>query len=97
MAVLRHGLIGSWVIPVVNAGPYCVSEVVGELAEGASFAAAWHETADGRVAYSLRSRGDTGADVSVIARAFGGGGHRNAAGFTMDEAAHHAVERMAGR
>jgi len=31
---------------------------------------------------SLRSHQQTGADVSVVASSFGGGGHRNAAGFT---------------
>lgn len=34
------------------------------------------------VSYSLRSRDDR-ADVSAIAKAFGGGGHRNAAGFKV--------------
>ena len=34
---------------------------------------------EGRV--SLRSVGDT--DVSVVAKNFGGGGHKNAAGFTF--------------
>ncbi|WP_249139114.1 hypothetical protein [Actibacterium sp. MT2.3-13A] len=33
--------------------------------------------------FSLRSRGDGGQDVSEIAASYGGGGHRNAAGFQM--------------
>ena len=37
---------------------------------------------DGQCKCSLRSNGDY--DVSAIAKAFGGGGHRNAAGFTTD-------------
>jgi bifunctional oligoribonuclease and PAP phosphatase NrnA len=44
---------------------------------------------------SLRSHPD-GVDVSVIARSFGGGGHRRAAGFstdlTMDEITQHIVD-----
>jgi len=36
---------------------------------------------DGQVKVSLRGKGDV--DVSAIAAKFGGGGHRNAAGFTM--------------
>jgi oligoribonuclease NrnB/cAMP/cGMP phosphodiesterase (DHH superfamily) len=36
---------------------------------------------EGRKIYSLRSKGDF--DVSVIAKAYGGGGHKNAAGFSV--------------
>lgn len=37
---------------------------------------------DGRVVFSLRSKGDM--DVSAIARKYGGGGHKNACGFSSD-------------
>jgi bifunctional oligoribonuclease and PAP phosphatase NrnA len=37
--------------------------------------------ADGQVRVSLRSKG--GLDVRVVAAQFGGGGHRNASGFTV--------------
>lgn len=57
------------------------SEVAGRLAETAAFGAVWFVRSDGQVQWSLRSRGDEGADVSEIAREFGGGGHRAAAGF----------------
>lgn len=40
------------------------------------------ETRDGRISVSLRSK-VKGHDVAAIARQFGGGGHRNAAGFKM--------------
>lgn len=43
------------------------------------FAATWFERGDGARVYSLRSRGEF--DVSVLAGAFGGGGHPRAAGF----------------
>lgn len=45
------------------------------------FAACYWDTPDGRV-FSLRST-EGGADVSVIAKQYGGGGHRNASGFRL--------------
>lgn len=57
------------------------SEVAGKLAEGRPFGAVYIHLPDGRRKWSLRSR-DGGVDVSEIAAARGGGGHRNAAGFT---------------
>ena len=41
---------------------------------------------DGRFQYSLRSRGDF--DVSELAKKHGGGGHKGAAGFVVDELVH---------
>ena len=71
-------------VPVVNAGPWLVSEVLELLKQRhpeAPFVAAWYERSDGTVYYSLRSDG-AGADVGEIARSiYAGGGHRNAAGF----------------
>jgi len=57
------------------------SEVAGKLAESADFGAAYFIRCDGKVQWSLRSR-DGGADVSLIAKAHGGGGHMAAAGFS---------------
>lgn len=57
-----------------------ISEVAEKLAEGRPFGAAWFVRADGKRVWSLRST-PKGIDVSEVARAFGGGGHRNAAGF----------------
>lgn len=56
------------------------SEIAGELAESGPFGACYFDRGDGKRQWSLRSRGD-GLDVSEIAKQFGGGGHRNAAGF----------------
>ncbi len=72
--------VGGHIVPVVNASLFLASEVCGELAEGHPFAAMYAETATD-VIWSLRSRGDF--DVSEVARKFGGGGHKNAAGFTV--------------
>lgn len=77
--------LGGHEILAVNAT--CLfSEIAGKLAEqdgGRAFGAAWFIRSDGQRQWSLRSRGEQagGVDVSEIARKFGGGGHRNAAGF----------------
>ena len=52
------------------------------MSENEPFAACYYETEKGRV-YSLRSQ-EYGVDVSVIAALFGGGGHKNAAGFRVN-------------
>lgn len=57
------------------------SDVAGKLADGHAFAATYYDDTDGR-RWSLRSTPE-GADVSQIAEAFGGGGHKHAAGFRM--------------
>lgn len=68
-------------IPAANVPVMFVSEVAGELAKGQPFAAAYYDDDNGRK-WSLRSDQD-GADVAAIAEAFGGGGHKHAAGFRM--------------
>jgi bifunctional oligoribonuclease and PAP phosphatase NrnA len=50
---------------------------------------------DGRRKVSLRAT-DERVDVSAIARDFGGGGHRQAAGFTTDMALPELIERLRG-
>jgi oligoribonuclease NrnB/cAMP/cGMP phosphodiesterase (DHH superfamily) len=63
----------------VNA-PIHQSELGHVLAvKSGTYGLVWRLAADGAVACSIRSNGDY--DVSAIAKAFGGGGHRNAAGF----------------
>ena len=47
----------------------------------------------GRRKVSLRAT-DESVDVSQIARGFGGGGHRQAAGFTTDTELHELIERL---
>lgn len=52
------------------------------------FAVSWCMRDDGRVGHSLRSKRQAGHlksfDVSALAKAWGGGGHREAAGFVLD-------------
>lgn len=73
--------IGGHKVPVVNASMFMSSEVAGELSEGHPFAAVYAETEKG-IIWSLRSR-ENGVDVSEVAKRFGGGGHKHAAGFTV--------------
>ena len=58
------------------------SEIGARMAQRHPFVAIVFEL-DGRRVYSLRSHSKKGVDVSAVARKFGGGGHRNAAGFTI--------------
>lgn len=58
------------------------SDTAHELADGQPFGAYWFLRADGIVQFGLRSRED-GVDVSEIARQYGGGGHKHAAGFQV--------------
>ncbi|RLT96339.1 DHH family phosphoesterase [Ketobacter sp.] len=73
------GTIAGHRVPIVNCPRAIVSELVGELAEGHPFAAGYSDKGLRR-SWSLRSAQD-GADVAQIAQQFGGGGHKNAAGF----------------
>lgn len=74
--------IAGYNVPVVNASLFMASELAGELAEGEPFAAVYAESPD-RIIYSLRSCAPNGVDVSAIAKRWGGGGHKHAAGFSM--------------
>jgi oligoribonuclease NrnB/cAMP/cGMP phosphodiesterase (DHH superfamily) len=71
--------IGGHNVRVANL-PYTLTSDAGNLmAQGEPFAACYWDTPNGRV-FSLRST-DDGMDVSLIAKSYGGGGHRNASGF----------------
>lgn len=75
--------LGDSVGVMVNCPPMFASEVGHELLDkfpNARFSASYFDSASKRM-WSLRSRDDR-ADVSAIAASFGGGGHRNAAGFS---------------
>jgi len=66
-----------------NAPAFLASDLGHELANTfGTFGLVWSMASDGQTHCSLRSNGDY--DVSTIAKAFGGGGHRNAAGFSTD-------------
>lgn len=66
-----------------NAPAFLASDLGHELANrSGTFGLVWSMAGGGQVHCSLRSNGDY--DVSAIAKEFGGGGHRNAAGFSTD-------------
>jgi oligoribonuclease NrnB/cAMP/cGMP phosphodiesterase (DHH superfamily) len=77
----RDMVIGGYRVPVANVPFFFASDGAGGMAETAPFAATYYDTKGGVRAFSLRSRGDF--DVSEIAKRYGGGGHKNAAGFAM--------------
>jgi hypothetical protein len=79
--VTREFVIGGYCVPVANL-PYTMTSDAGhELARGKPFAGCYWDTPQGRV-FSLRST-DDGMDVSEIAKQYGGGGHKHAAGFRV--------------
>lgn len=85
----RRAIIADYDVPVCNL-PYTMSSDAGHaMAIGEPFAACWMETKDG-IVFSLRSAKD-GVDVSEVAKKFGGGGHKNAAGFKIDRVAFESI------
>lgn len=71
-------------IAIVNAPYLNCSEIGAELAtEYADIGLTWFERGDGQVQFSLRSKNGSDIDVSAIAKMYGGGGHKHAAGFQM--------------
>lgn len=74
--------IGGHVVPSIACPVIEISSDLGHtLAKGHPFAAVFVDKPDGSRRYQLRST-DEGLDVGEIAKSLGGGGHRNAAGFT---------------
>ncbi|MBI2275721.1 MAG: phosphoesterase [Dechloromonas sp.] len=91
MQALRHGQLTildgdlAWLAikgVAINANVLFASELGNLLAEqSGSFTLVWQMAGNSEVKASLRSKGDV--DVASIAVRYGGGGHRNAAGFRM--------------
>lgn len=84
----RFMFIGGYHVPVASL-PYTLTSDAGHLMakehlEGKAFAACYWDTAEHRI-FSLRST-ENGMDVSAIAKEYGGGGHKNAAGFKVSRA-----------
>lgn len=79
-----HGMIGGKIVPIVNV-PYTYASDVGNLLyeqnPDAPFTATYFYDGD-KYIFSLRSA-DHGADVSEVAKLYGGGGHKHAAGFQI--------------
>lgn len=77
----REMVIGGQRVPVANLPYTMASDAANILAAGAPFGACYYDNAEGARVFSLRSV-EGGADVSLIASAYGGGGQAKAAGFT---------------
>lgn len=76
----QHWLVSQGL--AVNAPPLFASELGHQLAlRSGSWGMTWHYNG-GEIKVSLRSCGH--CDVAEIARRYGGGGHKNAAGFRLD-------------
>jgi len=69
-------------VPVVNANIFFASDLGHLLSANAPFALIYMDLPGGRK-YSIRCQKDTDFDVSLIAEYFGGGGHKDASGFTI--------------
>jgi oligoribonuclease NrnB/cAMP/cGMP phosphodiesterase (DHH superfamily) len=77
-----HRKIAGKSVLVVNS-PHWMSEIGAALSPKCDFAVIWYYDHESRqVKASLRSHHDD-ADVSEVAKKFGGGGHRKAAGFSL--------------
>jgi len=75
-------IIAGYDVPIANL-PYIFSSDAGHImGVGEPFAACYMDTPEGRV-YSLRSSEVGGVDVGEVAKLFGGGGHKHAAGFRI--------------
>lgn len=81
----RKTILDTHQIWIVNATD-CFSEIAHELCKDSNFGATYYVNSSGKYVYSLRSIGDF--DVAEIAKKFGGGGHKNAAGFSSDHPVH---------
>lgn len=83
-------------VPCCNVPYHYASDVAHELLQkfpDAPFTMSWFKRGDGMFQASLRSE-DGRVDVSEIAKKFGGGGHRNSAGFQWADAMLAAREKQ---
>lgn len=74
--------IGNYIVPCCNCNSMFSSDAGNKLSQDKPFAATYYDTRKKRI-FSLRSN-ENGLDVSAIAKLYGGGGHKHAAGFAVD-------------
>ena len=89
-AQILEGFLGQYDVPVCNCPGAYASDVGHILAQNHPFSVTFN-LSGGKMYVSLRSRADGGEDVSKIAKHFGGGGHRNSAGFVATGLTANAV------
>lgn len=88
--VTRKLRIGGYIVPAANLPPNMAADGANRLARNAPFAVSYWDGPQMRT-FSLRSRRGE-VDVARIAEAYGGGGHRNAAGFRLSLTRIHELE-----
>lgn len=81
----RKTILDTHQIWILNATD-CFSEIAHELCKDELFGATYYINSSNKYVYSLRSIGNF--DVAEIAKKFGGGGHKNAAGFSSEYPVH---------
>jgi uncharacterized protein len=86
----------TYTVGVVNAPYMNISEIGHALAHRWDIGLGWFERGDNIIQFSLRSVGDK--DVSVVAQQYGGGGHKNTAGFQLPLAeGRRVIDQILGR
>lgn len=92
----QTGVLQGYRTAVLNVPYLNCSEVGNELAKTHDVSLTYFENASGTYQFSLRSASEI--DVSEIAKVFGGGGHKNAAGFQLSlEKGRETVDLILGR
>ncbi len=77
----RRITLGGYDVPFANVPVMFASDAGNMMAQGEKFSATYIDTMNSRL-FSLRST-DEGIDCGEVAKMYGGGGHRNAAGFKV--------------
>lgn len=80
----RKMVVGGWKVPVANVPFFMASDAGAILSRDQPFAATYYDKHDGTRIFSLRSQ-NYGVDVSEVAKLYGGGGHKHAAGFKAEK------------
>jgi oligoribonuclease NrnB/cAMP/cGMP phosphodiesterase (DHH superfamily) len=75
-----EGFFAGYRVPICNASHFMASRIGAVLCVGQPFPVCYQKRGD-RIYFSLRSD-ENGLDVGELAHAFGGGGHKHAAGFS---------------
>ena len=99
MHLKMMGRIDGHLVPVANVPGKFASDIgnmILNATDDCPFSATYYDTPEGRK-FSLRSTDDD-MDVEPIAKKFGGGGHRNAAGFFISNATmdYREIEMLSG-
>jgi oligoribonuclease NrnB/cAMP/cGMP phosphodiesterase (DHH superfamily) len=94
----EEGFVHEYWAMVINALGINSSELGGELADfqGIDVAIVWFERGDGKIQFMLRAH--HGADAGKLAKAKGGGGHKQSAGFELSiEEGRELIDAILGR